>query len=44
MIKEPNTKEEGTAKNCYGYITVIEEFKNKDYLNSMIENFRSLDF
>lgn len=43
MIKEPNTKEEA-IKNCYGYITVIEEFKNKDYLNSMIENFRSLDF
>lgn len=43
MITEPNTKEE-PINNCYGYISVIEEFKDEKYLNSMINNFRNLNF
>lgn len=42
-IVEPNTKEEA-VKNCYGYISVIEEFKDRKYLESMIKDFKELDF
>jgi radical SAM protein with 4Fe4S-binding SPASM domain len=31
-------------KNCYGYIDVIESFKDREYLDSMIEDFRGIDF
>lgn len=45
MIKKDRPGDiESKIENCFGYIPVINAFKDRDYLESMIRDFRNLDF